>query len=121
MTQKHSLTTVSNCNMSALQGHQKGPKPTGSAPAKANGFDYSVDFDNTDFRGQPELYQIGSGEQGVLSVQPYKGEILPHWQFKTPVIAQKSSAKILELFEGYRDAEVSPCELFEIPHSIWQG
>lgn len=71
------------------------------------GFDYDIDFENTDFREQPELYQVGAGEQGVLSVQPYKGEILPHWQFKTPAIARQSSQKILELFKEYRDAGVS--------------
>ena len=68
-------------------------------------YDYDVDFENTDFRERPELYQVGAGEQGVLSVQPYKGEILPHWQFKTPAIARQSSAKILELFHSYRDAD----------------
>ncbi|MEJ7659642.1 MAG: DUF4385 family protein [Hymenobacter sp.] len=36
----------------------------------------------TDFRAHPELYRVGKGEQGVLLVQPYKGEILPHWRFK---------------------------------------
>ena len=68
-------------------------------------YDYDVDFANTDFREHPELYQVGAGEQGVLSVQPYRGEILPHWQFKTPAIARQSNAKILELFQEYRDAE----------------
>jgi hypothetical protein len=46
-------------------------------------FDYTLDFKTTDFRQRPELYRIGRGEQGVLLVEPYKGELLPHWRFKT--------------------------------------
>ena len=67
-------------------------------------FDYFRDFAHLDFRQQPELYQIGRGEQGVLSVEPYKSEILPYWRFKTPEIARESAAAILGLFEKYRDA-----------------
>ena len=67
-------------------------------------FDYSIDFESTDFRAHPELYRIGRGEQGVLSVEPYKSKILPHWRFKTPEIAEKSSRAILAMFEAYRDA-----------------
>ncbi len=67
-------------------------------------FDYTLDFDQTDFRERPELYRIGRGEQGVLLVEPYKGEILPHWRFKTPDVARVSAAKICELYEGYKTA-----------------
>ncbi|RRZ92896.1 DUF4385 domain-containing protein [Erwinia sp. 198] len=65
-------------------------------------FDYEQDFKTIDFRQHPELYQVGRGEQGVLMVEPYKGEILPHWRFKTPAIAEASAKKIMELFEEYR-------------------
>lgn len=65
-------------------------------------FDYDLDFDTIDFRKQPELYRVGRGEQGVLLVEPYKSEILPHWRFKTPDIAKKSAEEIMELFEEYR-------------------
>ena len=41
-------------------------------------FVYKRDWDLLDFRAHPALYQIGVGEQGVLLVQPYKSEILPH-------------------------------------------
>jgi hypothetical protein len=68
-------------------------------------FDYELDFANINFREHPELYQIGKGEQGVLMVEPYKSEILPHWRFKTPEIAQKSADKIYELFLDYRARE----------------
>ena len=62
---------------------------------------YDIDFDNTNFREEPEKYRVGKGEQGVLKVEPYKSEILPHWRFKTPEIAEESSEKILELFHDY--------------------
>ncbi|MFB1082822.1 DUF4385 domain-containing protein [Jeotgalibacillus sp. JSM ZJ347] len=68
-------------------------------------FDYDLDFDEIDFREQPELYRVGRGEQGVLLVEPYKSEILPHWRFKTPEIARESSEKIYELYLDYKEKE----------------
>ena len=68
-------------------------------------FNYDLDFDSIDFREQPELYRVGKGEQGVLKVEPYKSEILPHWRFKTPDIAEESSEKILAMFYKYLDNE----------------
>ena len=65
-------------------------------------FDYSLDFGSIDFRKHSELYRIGKGEQGVLLVEPYKSEILPHWRFKTPEIAQKSANKIYRMFLDYK-------------------
>ena len=64
-------------------------------------FDYSLDYQNLNFRDRPGLYRVGRGEQGVLLVQPYKSEILPHWRFKTPDIATASSDKIYSLFLEY--------------------
>ncbi len=66
-------------------------------------FDYSLDFTTINFREHPELYRVGKGEQGVLLVEPYKSEILPHWRFRTPEIAQVSAEKIFALFCAYRD------------------
>ena len=66
-------------------------------------FDYDLDFDKIDFRKQPELYRVGRGEQGVLLVEPYKSEILPHWRFKTPDIATVSSEKIYQMFLDYKE------------------
>ena len=66
-------------------------------------FDYDLDFDNINFREQPELYRVGRGEQGVLLVEPYKGEILQHWRFKTPDIAKESSDKIYQMYLDYKD------------------
>lgn len=67
-------------------------------------FDYTLDFHTVDFRQHPELYRVGKGEQGVLLVQPYKGEILPHWRFRTVEVARESSEKIYGLFEAYLKA-----------------
>ena len=64
-------------------------------------FDYSQDFKNVDFRTSPESYQIGVGEQGVLLVEPYKSEILPHWRFATPEAARESSEAIFAMFRRY--------------------
>ncbi len=68
-------------------------------------FDYNLDFKTIDFRQHPELYRIGKGEQGVLLVQPYKGEILPYWRFRTPEIASESAHKIYSLFLEYKAAQ----------------
>lgn len=65
-------------------------------------FDYTLDFDHIDFRKHPELYRIGKGEQGVLLVEPYKSEILPHWRFKTPAVARRSANKIYKMFLEYK-------------------
>ncbi|WP_270182690.1 DUF4385 domain-containing protein [Alkalihalobacillus sp. CinArs1] len=65
-------------------------------------FNYDVDFKKVDFRENPEKYRVGRGEQGVLLVEPYKSEILPHWRFKTPEIAKESSEKIYQMFQQYK-------------------
>ncbi|MDO6390737.1 DUF4385 domain-containing protein [Pontibacter sp. BT731] len=68
---------------------------------RSKAFKYELDFKKTDFRKNPELYRIGKGEQGVLLVEPYKSEILPHWRFKTPEVARESSEYIYGLFLDY--------------------
>lgn len=65
-------------------------------------FDYDLDFATIDFRAHPDLYRVGKGEQGVLLVEPYKSEILPHWRFATPEIAQESSETIFAMFLIYK-------------------
>jgi hypothetical protein len=65
-------------------------------------FDYSLDYKNLDLRKNPELYRVGRGEQGVLTVEPYRTEIVGHWKFRTPEIARESSAKIYEMFLEYK-------------------
>ncbi len=64
-------------------------------------FDYTLDYDNINFREQPELYRIGRGEQGVLLVEPYKSEICKHWRFRTPQIAFDSANRIYAMFDEY--------------------
>jgi hypothetical protein len=66
-------------------------------------FDYTLDFKNTDFRQNPQLYRVGKGEQGVLLVEPYKSEILPHWRFKTVEIARESADAIYSMFLAYKE------------------
>ena len=68
-------------------------------------FNYDLDFKTIDFRQHPELYRVGRGEQGVLLVEPYKSEILPHWRFKNPEVATKSSDKIYQMFIEYLDED----------------
>ena len=70
----------------------------------AQKFDYTLDYASLDLRAHPELYRVGVGEQGVLLVQPYKGELLPHWRFATPELAQASSQTIYEMFLAYLEA-----------------
>jgi len=62
-------------------------------------FDYALDYQKkVNVRKQRELNRVGRGEQRVLLVEPYKSDILPHWRFKTPAIAEESSAKIHKMF-----------------------
>ncbi|WP_034386453.1 DUF4385 domain-containing protein [Deinococcus sp. YIM 77859] len=67
-------------------------------------FDYSLDYAHLDLRAHPELYRVGVGEQGVLLVQPYKAELLPHWRFATPELARVSSETIYRMFLEYLEA-----------------
>ena len=71
-------------------------------PTTSSSFDYKRDYSAINFRKNPQLYQIGRGEQGVLLAQPYKSEILPHWRFKTPEIARISANKIYKIFLAYK-------------------
>ncbi|HDP0376212.1 TPA: DUF4385 domain-containing protein [Salmonella enterica subsp. enterica serovar Concord] len=68
-------------------------------------FNYQQDFSSIDFRQQPELYQVGRGEQGVLLVEPYKSEIFPFWRYKDEASAMKSAEQIYQLFEAYRQQD----------------
>ena len=64
-------------------------------------FNYHLNFDTLNFREHPALYRVGRGEQGVLLVEPYKSEILPHWRFATPELARESSDTIYAMFLDY--------------------
>lgn len=56
---------------------------------------------DVDYRAEPHRYQVGRGEQGVLTVQPYKDELLPLWRFATPAQAKRSAAAIWKKFVEY--------------------
>ncbi len=75
------------------------PKPKAKS---SRDFNYSLDYKKIDFRKTPDSYRVGKGEQGVLMVEPYKSEILPHWRFKIPKEARESSKEILALFREYK-------------------
>ncbi|MBX2988324.1 MAG: DUF4385 domain-containing protein [Bdellovibrionaceae bacterium] len=83
----------------AATEQKRRPKPVARSPRD---FDYSLDYKKIDLRESPEIYRVGKGEQGVLLVEPYKSEILPHWKFKTPGEAKKSALAIMRLFRGYK-------------------
>ena len=68
-------------------------------------FNYDLDFKYIDFRQQPQLYRVGISEQGVLLVEPYKSEILPHWRFATEALARLSAEKIYTLFQACLQAD----------------
>ena len=80
----------------------EGEGSTRRVGAAADAFDYDLDFGAIDFREHPELYRVGKGEQGVLLVEPYKSEILPHWRFRTPDIARESADTIFAMFLAYK-------------------
>lgn len=67
--------------------------------------DKSGSYKDIDFRKSPEKYRIGRGEQGVLTAEPYKSELLPHWKFATPEKAEASAKKILAMFYEYKEQE----------------
>jgi hypothetical protein len=67
-------------------------------------FDYDLDYKSLDFTDAEtrKLYRIGRGEQGVLLVRPYTDDICAHWRFVNETAARKSSAKIYEMFLGFK-------------------
>ena len=65
----------------------------------------SYPYEGVDLREHPEAYRVGRGEQGVFHAEPYKGELLPLWSFKTEEAARDSSEKIYAKFEGGKKSE----------------
>lgn len=86
-------------------GKKRAAKATPPRRLKRLPFDYKLDYASLNLRQHPELYRVGKGEQGVLLVDPYKSEILPHWRFKTPTEAKRSGSKIYKLFLAYLKAD----------------
>lgn len=58
-----------------------------------------------DYRQHPECYPIGQGERGVMTIEPYKSELLPLWRFKTPDIATRSAADLLARYAAYKSQD----------------
>jgi len=78
----------------------------------APSFPYNLPYATLNLRQNPHLYRIGRGEEGVLSVQPYKSELLPFWKFKNPAIATKSANELLEKFNQYKeDKDFIGCDM----------
>ncbi|KAL9023391.1 MAG: hypothetical protein Q9180_008253 [Flavoplaca navasiana] len=50
-------------------------------------------------------YRIGRGEQGVLTFEPYKSILLPHWKFRTVPIAKASSQDLWGKFLQYYEED----------------
>lgn len=46
-------------------------------------------------------YRIGRGEEGVLTLEPWKSELLPLWKFATPALARRSAAALWKRFMQY--------------------
>ncbi|RYZ09252.1 MAG: DUF4385 family protein [Myxococcales bacterium] len=59
-------------------------------------------YRRTDFRLHPERYRVGRGEQGVLTAEPYKSELLPLWRFKTEADAKASAQALQAAFARYK-------------------
>ncbi len=57
-----------------------------------------------DYRHEPHRYRTGRGEEGVLTVEPYKSELLPLWRFATPSQAKASALAIWNKFLQYGQA-----------------
>lgn len=81
------------------------PRRTGNVTDTGDGENPEYD---TDFRENPEEYEIGRGEQGVFKVQPYKDELLPLWTIKSLEGAEESAEAIHERYEEYRGRDDFP-------------
>lgn len=75
------------------------------APKQPPGAATGYNFPEVDYRAHPELYHVGRGEQGVLTVEPYKSEILPLWRFRTPEIARESAEALWAKFLEYQQQD----------------
>src|SRR3569833_1587022 len=56
---------------------------------------------DVDYRREPHRCRIGRGKKGVLSIQPYKGELLPLWRFATPTQTKTTTAAHRKWFLEY--------------------
>lgn len=54
------------------------------------------------YRAHPERYPYRGGVQGVFQVEPYKSDLLPHWQYKNEDAARVARDALLERYRRYR-------------------
>ncbi|EST09570.1 Protein of unknown function DUF4385 [Kalmanozyma brasiliensis GHG001] len=97
-----SSSSLAPTTQRSLKPALKPSKPKSSSTSSSK-FPYDLPYAHLDLRTHPHLYRTGVGEQGVLMVQPYKSELVPHWRFKTPSIATSSSSKLHSIFQTYLD------------------
>jgi hypothetical protein len=60
---------------------------------------------DTDFRKNPEEYEVGRGCEGVFKIQPYKDELLPLWSYADEDAAEESADALLKAFYDYLDED----------------
>ncbi|SPO32515.1 uncharacterized protein UTRI_04259 [Ustilago trichophora] len=98
-------TRASSLRTAVSSDHIAGPsasKPKSKPKSKsAPKFPYDLPYPQLCLRTHPHLYRTGIGEQGVLMVEPYKSELLPHWRFRNPAVATESSSKLYSIFLEY--------------------
>lgn len=74
-----------------------------ASPSQAS--EGSVDASPSTYLQSPrsflQTYPVTHNEVGVLTIEPYKSILLPHWRFKTPDIAQISADTLFQRFEDY--------------------
>lgn len=83
-----------------VDGYQRG-RPIEIAKARGPIRLRSREVETINYRKHPERYVIGRGEQGVLTVEPYKRELLPLWRFATPAAAKQSARVLYAKFVEY--------------------
>ncbi|CDR87352.1 uncharacterized protein SPSC_00478 [Sporisorium scitamineum] len=97
-------STSSTPATTSTSTHRTKFKPSSTAWTPSRGstkFPYTLPYPHLCLRTHPSLYRTGLGEQGVLMVEPYKSELLPHWKFKNPPTATASSSKLYRIFLTY--------------------
>ncbi|WP_276273546.1 DUF4385 family protein [Haloarcula litorea] len=58
-----------------------------------------------DFRAHPERYRHTPDERGAFKIEPYKGELLPHWTVSDPEAAAEGAQTIHDRYREYRADE----------------
>lgn len=81
--------------------HDKKISSSSATKPGSTRFPYDLPYKQLNLRTHPQLYRTGTGEQGVLMVEPYKSEMSPHWRFRNPAVATESSQKLLSMFQVY--------------------